>query len=141
MPEQDGRDCEGLVKWFGERMKEKLQRNSHKSSWLESSIEYLYKRLVEEARELRDAIIADDPRAVVSECSDVGNFAAMIADKARCQGLPEQGLFKVSSKAKTEEPVRKTDCRKWSPTLKGCILYVREGCGECESYEPTGEKR
>lgn len=34
----------------------------------------------------------------------------------------------------------RTDCRYFSPTLPGCILYIREGCAECNRYEKAKSK-
>ena len=77
------------VRWFSERMEEKLQKNDHKSHWSNCDFPYLDKRLDEEIQELKTArsllypVTAETVQAVISEAADVANFAFMIADNAR----------------------------------------------------------
>lgn len=84
------------VMWFAHQMQKKLdQRMAYKTGWLRTSNRVLMGRLLEEAVELVEAlqkthradISIDDIRGafeeVIKESCDVGNFAMMIADKAR----------------------------------------------------------
>lgn len=74
------------VELFASDMRRKLRKNSHKKSWKdpEVSVWYLFDRLEEEVKELKEAIIAGvDEFALIDECADVGNMAMMIADKVR----------------------------------------------------------
>jgi hypothetical protein len=60
---------------------EKLERDVSKGDWKESSLDELSFDLVGEFIELRAEIKRGTPESIVSECADVANFAAMIADK------------------------------------------------------------
>ena len=75
------------VNWFKKQMLKKLGENSDKNHWLECSYDYLFKRLEEEMREFQELLLDDKVpykhKKVILECSDIGNFAMMIADKAR----------------------------------------------------------
>lgn len=80
------------IDWLAVTQLAKLRANAHKSHWREESMGWLLDRLREEAGELSNAILQLDSsgnkteelkRAVISECADVANFAAMIADVAR----------------------------------------------------------
>lgn len=80
------------VKWYGDRMEDKLIANDGKHDWNDTDLDYLYNRLLQEVVELRDAIrdyqtwrssIASSTAVIeiVREAADVGNFAMMIATK------------------------------------------------------------
>lgn len=78
------------VRWFAEQMENKLKENDHKGGWDSCGIFWLRDRLVEEVEELSSAIEAGhnsesglDLENIIREAADVGNFAMMIADKAR----------------------------------------------------------
>jgi NTP pyrophosphatase (non-canonical NTP hydrolase) len=74
-------DVRPEIKRFAVMMERKLQANDHKGTWKESSISYLFSRLEDEVRELRDQINSKSPvQDVVGEASDVANFAMMIYD-------------------------------------------------------------
>lgn len=71
------------VRWFAELMELQLQRNDHKGGWKECSVEWLLKRLLEEAGEVYEAYATDGPAGqgkTEEECADVANFALMIAE-------------------------------------------------------------
>ena len=77
------------VQWFGEQMEHELSDNDWKGTWDNCSFGWLSRRLGQEFRELKRRL----PRGngldrklatqIISEAADVGNFAMMIADKAR----------------------------------------------------------
>ena len=81
------------VVWFASQMERKLSEHDDRPGWQCESFEYLLVRLMEEQGELNnlmmdlgelsdsssDANIQD----VINECADIGNFAMMLADKAR----------------------------------------------------------
>lgn len=74
------------VLWFATEMERKLAQNRHKgdaNGWKKDSVIDLLKRLRQETDELEAAIESGGADAVVKECSDVGNFAMMIATKYR----------------------------------------------------------
>jgi len=72
-------------------MARKLEMNSHKNHWSESTVRWLRNRLRQEIVELGKALDDRTPGTridnVVSECADVANFAMMIADNVR-EGRP-----------------------------------------------------
>lgn len=75
------------VKAFSELMEKKLQANDHKGGWHHCSLDYLTYRMREEQAELFQALTLyhrfpnEQTRVLVEdECSDVANFAMMIAD-------------------------------------------------------------
>lgn len=75
--EQDRR----LINRMHHHMERKLAANQDKRHWSDASNEYLFRRLLEEVAELREAIFNHrDSEAVWSEAADVANFAAMIAE-------------------------------------------------------------
>lgn len=76
--EHDDRIVYGLARV----MFQKMRSNAHKAHWSTVSQQWLLDRLIGEVRELSEAIDHGDPAAIASECADVGNFAAMIADNA-----------------------------------------------------------
>jgi len=67
-----------LVELFAGRMFEKLRLNKKKAHWSTVTQKWLLERLKEEVEELEDAMVNGGD--VKSECADVANFAAMIAD-------------------------------------------------------------
>jgi len=71
------------VLWFASEMEKKLKENDHKEGWDKTAYLHLVWRLREETSELERALWAEDYEAVIKESADVGNFAMMIADKAR----------------------------------------------------------
>lgn len=81
--------------WFANRCEKKLRRRMAGASvWREDSFKVLLGRLLDEAEELVLAVrhlrkvsevgeVRDAYEGIIDESSDVGNFAMMIADKAR----------------------------------------------------------
>ena len=75
-----------IVQAFAEAMEERLRANDHKCGGEnEPVLGYLYPRLVEEAGELARQLITHswpqrDKRAILRECTDIANFAMMVAD-------------------------------------------------------------
>ena len=69
------------VRWFAERMEEKLEKNVHKGGWEDCDEAYLVRRLLEEMSELVSSILeGKDKHAIIEEAADVANFCMMIAD-------------------------------------------------------------
>jgi NTP pyrophosphatase (non-canonical NTP hydrolase) len=76
------------VKWFAEKMEQKLQKHDKKKGpdgWLNEDISWLIDRLKEEVNELEEKIFDFDysekeTLKLINECADVANFAMMIAD-------------------------------------------------------------
>lgn len=75
------------VRWFAERMEEKLKANDHKGGWRNGNctLQYLSMRLTQERKELKKAIASMDKELIIKECADIANFAMMIADLQRDQ--------------------------------------------------------
>ena len=78
------------VEWFATRMRAKLAlpKNAAKRAPQPGEDPYLFKRLLEEAEELRrwmatDARTGGHAELVIDECADVANFALFIAQLAR----------------------------------------------------------
>ena len=72
--------------WFQLEMAKKLglPKNEAKGSYMAEKPEDLFLSFVTEAKELSEALSADQPSspngpAIISECADVANFAMMIA--------------------------------------------------------------
>lgn len=74
------------VEKFAQAMEEKLRKHDADrgpSGWSGDGVERLFDRLSDESNELFDAIYVDDSAdEVMSEATDVGNFAMMIFDEA-----------------------------------------------------------
>ena len=68
-----------LVNDMANHMFKKMRLNKHKAHWSTVSQEWLFNRLIGEVDELMKAVTFGDGD-VISECADVANFAAMIAD-------------------------------------------------------------
>jgi hypothetical protein len=71
--------------WFIEKMRSKLavSKNLAKGDWRDASENYLVKRIDEEIVELKIELFdaaRPDPEKIIKECSDVANFAFMLAD-------------------------------------------------------------
>lgn len=82
----NGRDFNldiGVVGWFSKRMLCTLYVNSNKPHWDTVTTSYLISRLREELGELEEALLKNDTNNIINECTDVANFAMMIADKTR----------------------------------------------------------
>ena len=93
------------IRRFAEEMEKVLKQNDYKSGFQSLPYEYLYKRLLEEVKELFVGIYGTHPTTwtqsseeiraenIVKECIDVANFTMMIADKflkRRSNGPPQK---------------------------------------------------
>ncbi|HDR4727299.1 hypothetical protein ABR776_26535 [Bacillus cereus] len=74
------------VSWFAEHMESKLQENEHKTGWTDCSVEFLSSQIRKNLNEL-DSMFQELPSNysvfsanVIRQCSDIANFAMMIAD-------------------------------------------------------------
>jgi len=76
---------------FKKQMLGKLGDNTDKKHWLKMSYWYLFRRMEQEMKELEALFLNDKVphkhKEVILECADIGNFAMMIADKARLRKL------------------------------------------------------
>jgi len=68
------------VREFARQMELQLRANDWKDGWQGMAWDELLGRLVEEAAELEQAILAGSPEDVSREAADVGNFAMMLAN-------------------------------------------------------------
>lgn len=79
------------IMWFAGRMLRKLSLNKHKTGWEDISLNRLFTLLCDEKRELSQALNMyiygysheRFPQDVIDECTDVANYAMMIADNVR----------------------------------------------------------
>ena len=78
---RDPREDHRIIAALSERMADKMEKNRHKAHWNTVSQAWLFSRLEEELTELEQALMLGGD--VESECADVANFAAMIADNWR----------------------------------------------------------
>lgn len=86
------------VQWFAEQMELTLRNNDHKGGWKECDTYWLLSRLDEEKRELRDSMLIGST-GVISEATDVANFALMIADLARSAIVSTEILSEAEAEA------------------------------------------
>ncbi|KXI78643.1 hypothetical protein ACS52_11525 [Bacillus cereus] len=92
------------VSWFAEHMESKLQENEHKTGWTDCSVEFLSSQIRKNLNEL-DSMFAELPANysvfstnVIRQCSDIANYAMMIADisnKYICKYDPPKGVKDV----------------------------------------------
>ncbi len=80
-----------VVQWFAAQMEAKLRANDHKGGWEADHPFALAGRIYDEWRELGKALNGwaykgANTEAVINECSDVANFALMVADVVRKKG-------------------------------------------------------
>jgi hypothetical protein len=83
------------VQWFAEQMEHTLRRNDHKGGWQDMSFDDLLERLHEEVEELSNLPLEHDVTVhrIIRECTDVANFAMMIADcSKRAAGITIPGI-------------------------------------------------
>ena len=71
--------------WFAREMDKKLEANSHKSGWSDCTLQYLSMRLTQERKELANAIRQKNKKRIIEECTDVANFAMMIAENTNTE--------------------------------------------------------
>lgn len=75
-----------VIRWFGQKMLNKLAKNKHKGFlWRSDNASVLLDRLEKELQELDDVLDSGDKEAIINECADIANFAMFIADKAERQ--------------------------------------------------------
>lgn len=74
------------VKWFAEHMESKLQENEHKTGWEDSTVDFLSVQMQRNLKELNE-MFEELPSNysvfsanVIRQCSDIANYAMMIAD-------------------------------------------------------------
>lgn len=69
----------GSVKWFAEKMNERLEENAHKDNhgWSDWETEDLISRA---ENNCFDVSIADDKETAIKHAADIANYAMMIAD-------------------------------------------------------------
>jgi adenylosuccinate synthase len=67
------------VMMLAHAMEHKLRKNDHKGGWEERNVDVLFKRLLDEVDELKDAIRGGNFIEIFLEAADVANFAMMIA--------------------------------------------------------------
>jgi DNA-binding FadR family transcriptional regulator len=78
MSEIEKRNYFGLFYSLIPAMLEKLYENKHKKGWENIDFEYASNRILDEYRELKEAIIDNDIKEIRREAADIANFAAMI---------------------------------------------------------------
>lgn len=71
------------VQWFAEEMERKLRANDDRDGWKVGRLDWLFDRLTEEVEELRVEVGRRAGLHIIDECTDVANFAMMIADRVR----------------------------------------------------------
>jgi len=90
---------DNALSFFPEQMKEEMLKHLDRPGWKREPWEYLFERLLEEAKELKNALESFHDykfslvhlegneeeyfklkKKIVKECADVANFAMMIAD-------------------------------------------------------------
>ncbi|WP_174888015.1 hypothetical protein [Bacillus albus] len=76
----------GEVKWFAEHMESKLQENEHKTGWTDCTVDFLSSQIQKNLNEL-NSMFEELPANysvfsanVIRQCSDIANYAMMIAD-------------------------------------------------------------
>jgi hypothetical protein len=87
------------VSAFAKDMESKLRLNDHKGGWEDTSVVELISMLRDEVEELEDAFFnyrlrVSESCSVVSECSDVANFAMMIASKMKTAKYKTSSAYK-----------------------------------------------
>jgi len=90
------------VQWFAEQMEAKLRRDDESKVPWETDLSYpcLFAMLLDETLELYVELcsIESDNRSVIQECSDIANFAMMIA----CKFDPEMQKLRRGMDAKSQ---------------------------------------
>ncbi len=80
---RDELDDVAVVDGLRIEMIRKMRANAHKAHWSTVSQSDLFNRLLDEVIEMWDSLYDGTHDDVISECADVANFAAMIADNER----------------------------------------------------------
>lgn len=68
------------IREFAKVMEEQLKMNDWKGGWKGASVLWLFGRMIEELKELYEALHWGRPNEIRREAADVANFAMMIAD-------------------------------------------------------------
>ncbi|MGE6504369.1 hypothetical protein ACQKF0_29490 [Bacillus wiedmannii] len=74
------------VSWFAEHMESKLQENEHKTGWTDCTVDFLSSQIQKNLNELNSkfeelpANYSVFSANVIRQCSDIANYAMMIAD-------------------------------------------------------------
>jgi len=72
------------LKWFAVKMMNQLDKNSRKTHWRFMPQDYLLNRLTEQSIKLHKELrIGGSRLEVIRRCSNVANYAMMIADNER----------------------------------------------------------
>lgn len=90
------------VKWFAGHMESKLQENEYKTGWTDCTVDFLSSQIQKNLNEL-NSMFQELPSNysvfsanVIRQCSDIANYAMMIADisnKYICKyGPPNKGV-------------------------------------------------
>lgn len=87
-PERKPRES---LQWFIEQMEHTLKDNDYKGGWERCSQDWLLARLIGEVGELAlHRAEGENERRIIKECTDVANFAMMIADNLRFIPEPKE---------------------------------------------------
>lgn len=108
------------VKWFSEKMEQKLQANDHKGGWRDCYLNDLLEGIHKEYRELLQAVMDGNIPNIIAESADVANFSMMVADVAFHRGL------------QTMEAAEQSVQRTATPHehLQAEFDYICAGCGD-----------
>lgn len=78
-------------------MEHKLRLKDHKGGWHNMPLEQLFKLLIDEVKELEEAVTEGNTFDIMAESADVGNYAMMIMDNAIRRITNEQAKTEVRS--------------------------------------------
>jgi len=118
-PERTANTEAELVQWFGEHMLVKLRENTHKGHWSTLRPQVLLDGLRVEVGELADAVSIESPEAIVRECADVANFAAMLADVVMGKQGAAAGAYPGGVAAMRADVLRlEKECERWTARVK-----------------------
>lgn len=91
------------VKWFAEQMELTLRKHDDRSGWDNCLIEWLTGRLICETSELiLDTVNNHSVATLIKDCTNIANFAMIIADNLRTT-LPEKRNESKPSRGKSVE--------------------------------------
>ncbi|MDD5305627.1 MAG: KTSC domain-containing protein [Elusimicrobia bacterium] len=80
------------VAWFAQMIEANLQTNDGtKPDWATQEDRAIFLHLLSEVMELGEAIVGGNPACIISEASDVGACAMMLADKRRDRPSRDRG--------------------------------------------------
>ncbi len=119
-----------VVKWFAEKMEDKLKANDHKTGWINDDWDELYDRLLEESKELYRECgkFTKDESKIIGEAADVANFAMMIADRLCKQiGQNKKPQFLSSLNTKEEGGEKDAEIARLKGLIKGAFKAGWQG--------------